>query len=263
MADSLDRMRIDLGLAEVVSLVRETNRYLEKTQPWTLGKNGEIAKLGTVMYWSAEVLRIASGLLYPVMPSQMMVLRKALGLSSSRPDFKSLNILGVTKAGTAIGEMINLFPRITTVQSVIEKKGADMTETMTTENKPIAAEQKQPVAAPPVAVPVGVVQIEYADFAKIQLKTASVVSAEKVENADKLLRLQIKIGEEVRQVVAGIALCYKPEELPGKTVVVVVNLKPAKIRGVESNGMLLAASAGGVLKLVTVDGEMPSGSVVK
>ena len=259
MADAVARMRIDIGLAEVATVVRETNRYLEKTQPWTLGKKGEKEQLGTVMYFSVEVLRIVSGLLYPVMPTQMIVLRKALGLSESQPDFSSLKTWGVIKPGAPIGQMINLFPRIApAAQDDKERKGSAMTEVPVLDKTQNVPEQKQPIAAP-----AGVAQIEYTDFTKVQLCTAVIESAEKVEGADKLLRLQIKIGDEARQIVAGIALHYKPEELPGKRIVVVANLKPAKIRGVESNGMLLAASSGGVMKLITVDGELPSGAVVK
>ena len=259
MADAIARMRIDIGLAEVAMVVRETNRYLEKTQPWTLGKKGEKEQLGTVMYFSVEVLRIVSGLLYPVMPTQMIVLRKTLGLSELQPDFSSLKTWGVIKPGAPIGQMINLFPRIVpAAQDDKERKDLVMTETSVVDKVQNTPEQKQPVAAS-----TGVAQIEYTDFAKVQLRTAVVVSAEKVEGADKLLRLQIKIGDEERQIVAGIALHYKPEELPGKQIVVVANLKPAKIRGVESNGMLLAASLGGVMKLVTVDGELLPGASVK
>jgi methionyl-tRNA synthetase len=97
----------------------------------------------------------------------------------------------------------------------------------------------------------------------VQFRTARVLEAEKVAGADKLLKLQIQVGEERRQIIAGIALHYTPEQIVGKTVVVVVNLKPAKIRGVESNGMLLAASVGDRLQVVTVEGEWPSGTVVK
>ena len=155
--------------------------------------------------------------------------------------------------------MINLFPRIApAAQDDKERKGSAMTEVPVLAKTQNVPEQKQPIAAP-----AGVAQIEYTDFTKVQLCTAVIESAEKVEGADKLLRLQIKIGDEARQIVAGIALHYKPEELPGKRIVVVANLKPAKIRGVESNGMLLAASSGGVMKLITVDGELPSGAVVK
>ena len=97
------------------------------------------------------------------------------------------------------------------------------------------------------------------DFFKTQLKTAKILEAEKIEGADKLLKLKIEVGSEIRPLVAGIALYYKPEELIGKTIVIVANLKPAKIRGVESCGMLLAAKNGNTLKLITTDGEMASG----
>jgi methionyl-tRNA synthetase len=129
---------------------------------------------------------------------------------------------------------------------------------------PVAAQEVAPAASPAVALtPTGVALVEYADFQKIQLRTAKILGAEKVTGADKLLKLQIELGGEQRQLVAGIAQHYEPEVLIGKTVVVVANLKPATIRGVESNGMLLAASAGKNLKLITVDGEFPSGAVVK
>ena len=104
-----------------------------------------------------------------------------------------------------------------------------------------------------------VVVISIDDFFKTQLKTAKILEAEKIEGADKLLKLKIEVGSEIRPLVAGIALYYKPEELIGKTIVIVANLKPAKIRGVESCGMLLAAKNGDTLKLITTDGEMPSG----
>jgi methionyl-tRNA synthetase len=100
------------------------------------------------------------------------------------------------------------------------------------------------------------------EVGKVQLKTAEVIAAEHVEDADKLLKLQIRLGDEERQIVSGIAQWYKPEELIGKTIVVIANLKPAEIRGVESNGMLLAAKAGNTLRLVTIDGELQSGASI-
>ena len=109
----------------------------------------------------------------------------------------------------------------------------------------------------------GIVSIEYADFIKVQLRTARILTAEKVPAADKLLRLTVDIGGATLQIVAGISQHYAPETLIGKTVVVVVNLKPAKIRGLESQGMLLAATSGGTMRIVTVDGDLPPGAVVK
>ncbi|MBA4389159.1 MAG: methionine--tRNA ligase [Verrucomicrobia bacterium] len=235
----IDNMRLDLGLAGVADTVREANRYFEKSQPWMLAKNGQTEKLNTVLYTALETLRIVSGLLYPVMPQKMTELRGCLGLGAGTPDFASLRQWGGLKPGMAIGKMVSLFPRIQ--ESAASKEQA----------KKVQAE------------PVGVVQIEYTDFEKVKLCTAKILEAAKVEGADKILKLQLEVGGEKRQIVAGIAQFYKPEDLPGKTIVIVSNLKPAMIRGVESNGMLLAAKSGGTMRLVTVDGELPSGAPIK
>ncbi|MFA5342801.1 MAG: methionine--tRNA ligase [Kiritimatiellia bacterium] len=246
MEECLDQMRLDLGLAAVAGAVREANRYLEKRQPWTLAKQADRGPLETVLYNAAETLRIVSGLLYPVMPAKMRELRQVLGLGTEEPALSMLKTWGRTAPGTPVGAMLSLFPRI-------QAGSADK------ETTPQPQAAKEPLAARPA----GVTLVEYADFARISLRAAVILEAAGVEGADKLLRLQVQCGEEKRQIVAGIALHYKPEELVGKTVVVVANLKPAKIRGVESQGMLLAASDANRLRLVTVDGAMPPGAVVK
>jgi methionyl-tRNA synthetase len=125
-----------------------------------------------------------------------------------------------------------------------------------------AAEAPPPAVVPPAPAD-GVTPVEYADFEKVKLRTARILVAERVQGADKLLRLEVEAGGERRQIVAGIAQHYAPESLVGRAIVIVANLKPARIRGIESNGMLLAASAAGVLRLVTVDGDLPSGAAVK
>ena len=254
MVDAVESMRIDQGLAALAGVVREVNRYFEKSQPWTLGKEGKYEELGTVLYYAAEVLRIISGMLYPVMPAKMSELRLALGLKEGDPDYNELSEWGVTVAGTKVALMQTLFPRIS-VKKDSSKGGKQQKSSK-------KASKEQPSKAKKDAVD-GVVQIEYTDFTKVELKTAKILEAEKIDGADKLLRLQVEVGDEKRQLVAGIALNYKPEELPGKMIVIVANLKPAKIRGVESNGMILAAGNGDLLRLVTIDGEMPSGTVVK
>ena len=245
MESTLQGMRLDLGLGAVVNVVREANRYLERKQPWTLAKQADKQPLNTVLYHVAETLRIVSGLLYPVMPGKMAELRVALGIQEQAPDINSLKEWGLLKPGTKLGFMQPLFPRIMPAE-----KKADVAV--------VVAPKK--VAKPE---PIGVALVEYVDFQKIQLRVATILEAEKVAGADKLLKLQIDVGGEKRQLVAGIAQHYDPASLPGKTVVVVVNLKPAVIRGVESNGMLLAASIGKELKLVTIDGVISSGAVVK
>lgn len=242
--DNVESMRIDLGLAALAGVVREANRYLEKRQPWTLGKEGKIEELGTVLYFAAESLRIISGMIYPVMPSKMAELRSALGLSEKEPGFADLTEWGKLQPGVPIQAIKGLFPRISSSDS---------------KKKPVS-EKKESESKPPAE---GVVYAEYADFKRLELRTARILQAEKVEGADKLLRLDIEVGDEKRQIVAGIAQHYDPEGLQGKTIVIVANLKPAKIRGLKSNGMLLAASVGKTLRLVTIDGEdAPSGAEV-
>jgi len=245
MEASIYGMRLDQGLGAVANVVRVVNRYLEKKQPWTLAKQADKQPLHTVLYHAAETLRIVSGLLFPVMPGKMAELRQALGIQEATPDIRTLKEWGLLKPGTRLGAMQVLFPRILSEEKKMEGVAAT----------PVKKEAK--------AEPVGVSLVEYADFQKIQLRTARILEAEKVAGADKLLKLQIEVGGEKRQLVAGIALHYDPATLPGKTVVVVANLKPAVIRGVESHGMLLAASVGKELKLVTVEGDLPSGAVVK
>ena len=242
MERAIDAMRLDQGLGAVAGVAREANRYLEKRRPWALAKEKKFDELNTVLYTAAETLRIVSGLLYPIMPDKMLELREVLGMGGGAPAIADLKRWGLLKPGSATGAMRILFPKLLP-----------------------DAGQAAPAAAAPrkadsPAVP-GV--IEYGDFSKIQLRTARVLAAEKVEGADKLLKLQIEVGPERRQIVAGIAQFYKPESLVGRTVVIVANLKPAVIRGVESNGMLLAATAGKELRLVMVDGEVASGAVIR
>jgi methionyl-tRNA synthetase len=257
----VEAMRLDLGLGELAAVIRECNRYLEKRQPWTLAKEGRTAELGTVLYHAAEALRIVSGMLTPVMPGKMSELRGCLGLGGGAPDYATLTRWGVLAPGTAVQKPAILFPRM---EDKPADEGGPAAEPGKVEPKSAVAPKTKPVAAAQAAEPAaGVAAIEYADFQKVQLRTAEILAAEPVPGADKLLKLQIRIGEETRQIVAGIAKAYAPADLPGKTVVVVANLKPAKIRGVESNGMLLAASAGDTLRLITVDGTLPSGASVK
>lgn len=255
MEQSLRAMKFDQGLNAVLGAVRAGNRYLEKTAPWTLAKRGETERLNTVLYCAADALRQVAVLLLPVMPGKMAELGEALGFE--REAFAEHRIAHLKESGNLLtGKTMRdtdgLFPRI-----LVEEPA-----------KESAKEVKQPKAAKaakkaPATVAEGVADlISIDDFFKTQLKTAKVVAAEKVEGADKLLKLQIELGGEVRQVVSGIATWYTPENMIGKTVVVVANLKPAKIRGVESNGMLLAAKVGKDLKLVTVDGDIASGAQV-
>lgn len=241
LVSSVNEMRLDRGIAAIFAVVRHVNKYFESSAPWKLAKDGNEKRLNTVLYCSIEALRIISGLLYPVMPQKCCEIRKSLGIGVEEGlDLSSLSEWGLLKSGTKISDPLSLFPRIDTKSPLTDDKVGQGVQVKSEEQ--------------------GVVSID--EFAKIKLKTAKIISAEKVDGADKLLKLQIEIGTERRQIVAGIAKYYKPEELIGRIIVVVSNLKPAKIRGIESNGMLLAAKAGGELKLVTVDAQIASGGDV-
>jgi methionyl-tRNA synthetase len=257
METTIANMRLDMGLTSVANVVRAANRYLEIKQPWTLAKQEDKRPLHTVLYTAAETLRIVSGLLYPVMPGKMKELRGMLAIQEATPDISSLKEWGRLKPGTRLGEMLSLFPRIMPAVAAVPESSVGGAKTGSASTPNPAKGGKS------VESPVGVALVEYADFQKIQLRTARILEAERVAGADKLLKLKIEVGHETRQLVAGIALHYDPAVLLGKSVVVVANLKPATIRGVESNGMLLAASIGKELKLITIDGDIPSGAVVK
>jgi methionyl-tRNA synthetase len=244
---SVRNMSLDQGIAEVMTLVRGANRYLELKQPWTQAKQKDRAPLHTTLYTAAEALRVAAGLLYPVMPERMGALRSAYGLTKGEPEFGRLREWGVVRPGSRVARAESLFPKIAT-------------EASTREAVPAKTPEEQP-AAPAAGGSTGL--IRYEDFSKVALRTGRVMAAERVAGTDKLLRLEVMIGSERRQVVAGLAAHYTPDQLLGKTVVVVTNLQPATIRGLESQGMLLAASKGESLRLVTVDGELSSGAIVR
>ncbi len=246
MKESIVSIKIDKGIEQVMASVRLVNKYFEKSAPWKLLAEDR-EKFATVLYAGAESLRIISGLLFPVMPEKMRELRRSIGLSeedASRIDVSSLGKWGVLKPGSRVEDCAALFKRI----EAPEKARTALPASSKTEAPPQALNED------------GLISID--DFFKAKLKTALVLEAERVQGSDKLLRLQVKIGETVRQIVAGIAQHYSPEQMLGKNIVVVSNLKPAKIRGIESNGMLLAAKAGKTLKLIAVDGEISSGADV-
>lgn len=255
MEEAIIGMKLEHGIAQIMNVVRAGNRYLEKTAPWTLAKNGDEGRLSSVLYYTAEILRNVSVMLYPVMPQKMVELRRVLGIPDEELDNCRISDLSNDKnvlSGLQMTDIDALFLRIKTEEEAppVEKPAA----------KPAADKSAKPAEVKAEVLPEGIITID--EFFKTQLRTAKVLKAERIEGADKLLKLQIEIGSEVRQLVAGVAQYYTPEEITGKTIVVVANLKPAKIRGVESQGMLLAAKDGKDLKLITVDGPFVSGASV-
>ena len=247
MPGNIRAMTLDQGIAATMNAVRAGNRYIEQRAPWTLAKQGETALLNTVLFTCAEELRRIAILLEPVMPEKMAELLSLLGYAPGEAgDIGSAATgNGVTAAGRQVGETSGLFPRIVVeaAEGKPERDGASV--------------KSKPAPVVPEAE-----LISITDFSRVQLRTARILTAERVEGADKLLRLQLDVGGERREIVAGIAKFYSPDELPGKTIILVANLQPAKIRGIESRGMLLAAKQGGELKLLTVDGEIASGAAI-
>lgn len=255
MESSIDTMRLNGGISAVMTAVRKVNQYFEIKQPWTQAKEGKTEEVGITLALAAESLRVCAALLYPVMPEKMSALREAFGLG--KPALSQLRNFGLIQAGTPIKNPGILFPRIEV--EAVEAPVAAPQPKKEKRAESVAAEPISAVEAPKVE---GV--ITYDEVMNVKLRTARVLSAEKVPGADKLLKLQIEVGAEQRQLIAGIALHYTPEQVVGKTIVIVANLKPAKIRGIESQGMLLCASEGECLRLITTDGSLSSsGAVVK
>ena len=232
-------------LQKIWELVDTTNQYIDKTGPWNLAKTDEgKERLKTVMYNSAESLRILGVLLSPFMPESMNSLMKQLGIedSAEEQDMKSINEWGGLKPGGQTQKAKQLFPRIEDKQA--EKILAELAEPK--------AEKKETEN-----------QITIDEFMKVDLRTGKILEAEKVKKSKKLIQLKIDIGNETRQVLAGIAESYEPENLIGRTVIIVANLKPAKLMGIESQGMVLAASNDGKILLAGFDEEPAQGIQVK
>lgn len=242
-------------LESIWSLLQTCDQFIERSAPWTLAKKPENKPaLQAVLYRAAETLRIASYALAPFMPVTAEEIQRQLGL---QPDF-SPGLLstktqwGRLQPGTKIAKGKPLFPRIDTAG---KQGGLSVTQDPTSQTAPAPAQ-----AAP---APAGADQISIEDFHKIQLKTAVVLAAERVPKSEKLIKLQVDLGAEQRQIVAGIGKTYEPEALIGRKIVIVANLKPAKLMGVESQGMVLAAGDKDVGGLVTVLEEVPPGTKVK
>jgi methionyl-tRNA synthetase len=240
-------------------VVGSVNKYLVEQEPWVVAeKEGEEnkARLATILYTSAEALRVAAALAHPVLPESTARIWQQLGLGEiSRLNLAELK-WGQLPLGGKLGRVEPVFPRADKTaiermqQMEQDRTGQQPSATLaageavpakTAAAAPAAAETKPP-AAPTTGAADGKITIE--DFMKVELRVGQVKAAEKVKGADRLLRLEVDIGTEVRQVVAGIALAYEPATLIGRKVVLVANLQPRKLRGLESNGMIVAASVG-------------------
>lgn len=260
-SDAMDHMELNQAIKDVWNLIGRANKYIDETAPWILAKDpAQVERLQAVMYNLAEALRIIAILIAPFVPVTAPKIYEQLGLGNPESFFMADAIWGKLATGTKVQKGEPLFPRI----EVTEAGETVIAATKKTAAKAIKAEAPKDEAkkeAKPAAAAAGEITIN--DFAKIDLRVATIVAAERVPKTDKLIKLQVKIGDEERTIVSGIAQHYEPENLIGKNVIVIANLKPAKLRGIESRGMVLAASDGeGNLVLADAPG-IASGSKVK
>jgi methionyl-tRNA synthetase len=252
-------------------LVAAADKYIVENHPWALGDKQDDesrSQLATTLYTSAEVLRIVTALTHPIIPDATAKIWAQLGLGDIRQFMLADLKWGQLHLGTKLGEIQPVFPRadknaIERMQQM-EEKGREASAVVVADEKEKATTVAVPEAAPKPAATAAEGKITIDDFAKVELRVGQVKVAEKVKGADKLLRLEVDLGTEVRQVVAGIAEAYAPETLIGRKVVIVANLAPRKLRGLESNGMILAASPeGGKPILASFLEDVPVGTRLK
>ena len=251
----MDNMKLSDSIKLVWSFISRTNKYIDETTPWVLGKDeARKAELNRVLYDLVESLRAISVMIEPFIPTTARRIWAQLNLPQNFDEIRISDIegWGKTPVGIQINKPEQLFPRIE-----IEEEKPEAKKEIKENKKAKKEEQKAPEKAKENED--GMIGIE--DFSKIDLRVVEILAAEPVPKTDKLMKIQVSLGDEERTVVSGIAKHYKPEDLIGKHVVLVANLKPAKLRGVMSHGMLLAASKGDELQIVETT--MPVGSKVK
>ncbi len=266
----LDKLQFSTALTEIWKVISRANKYIDETMPWVLAKDeSNTARLSQVMYNLAETLRVVSILILPFMPETPEKIWSQLGIEDKGiVAWEKAKEWGLYPSRASVKKGDIIFPRIDVKKELeeIEKisqanKQEEKAEKIEKDSKKEA--KKQPtsdVAGTDDETNANLITID--DFSKVELRVAKVIEAEKVEKADKLLKMKLQVGEETRQVVSGIAKYYTPEEMVGKTLILVANLKPAKLRGIESQGMILAASNEDGLSLVTIDKDMESGARV-
>ncbi len=255
------RYEFHRALEVIWGLVAQVNKYLVEAQPWALAEVEEKRdELSAILYTAAEALRIVVALAHPVLPGATSKLWRQLGQTSTLGNLRLDELVwGELQPGTPVGPAEAVFPRV--------EKDAALDRIEAIEQQILAEGAGQPVTAvaETASKEKSKKMITIEDFAKVEMRVGEIKSAERVPNADKLLKVMVDIGDEVRQVVAGIAEVYAPEALIGRKVIVVTNLQPRKLRGVESNGMIIAATVGpeGKPVLATFTEPVPNGSRLK
>ena len=267
----MNKLELNRAIERIWSLISETNLFIDKTKPWQLDKDSKsedasvskeaASKLDRSLYFQLESIRIIAQIISPFIPESSKKILMAFPADLRQPSNGEVK-WGLLKAGSTITKIENLFPRTDNLKNNNIKESN--TKKMDTEKKD-TEKNTQPEIVPSSPAPISPTLISYDDFAKVSLKVGKILAAEKIEKSEKLLKLQVDLGEETpRQIVAGIAKRYSAEDLVGRKVVVVSNLKPAKLMGNESNGMLLAGSDDlGNLELVEPAGILAVGAIVK
>ncbi len=247
---AIDALDAPTALEEIFRLFSAANKYIDDTTPWILNKNGDKARLATVMYMLSEAIRIGTVMLQPFLIDTPKKVFEAYSLTEDVTTFESAKTFGLLKSGVKVAKLGGLFPRL------------DVNEELKTAEEFNAKQEKKEEKAIEEAPKKAIINFD--DFMKVELKTGKILECVKVEKSKKLLKSTVQIGTETRTIVSGIAEHYTPEEMVGKTVVVVTNLAPAKLCGVVSEGMLLCAdSADGRVVLVSPEKAVESGMVVR
>ena len=248
--DYIEKTQLNNALAEIFKVVSRANKYIDETTPWVLAKDeSNKTRLATVLYNLLDTIRIISTLLSAFMPTTMPSIWEQIGASKEDVSYENAAKFGVLPLDVTVKKGEVLFPRIDVDKEIEEL------------NALIAKNQPKETAKPQFE---GLAQIGIDDFAKVELRAAKILACEPVKKSKKLLKLTLDDGEGERTVASGISQYYKPDELVGKTIVLVANLKPAKLCGVESNGMILAADCGeDDVKVLFLDDSIPAGSRIR
>ena len=276
VARQFDNLHFDRALENVMESVRKANKYIAETKPWELAKDPAASdRLDTVLNTLLEALRCASILLDPVIPAKAHEMRKQLGVRNAPFELANAAQWGLIPSGTRTAPGEPLFPRIDleALENEISGKAAAEAEAAEVAAPDPGSDTTVTSSSPALFVdeidtaPAELehkAEITINDFARVELRVVTVVAAEQHPNADKLLVLTVSLGSEQRTVVSGIKAHYQPEALVGKRLVLVTNLQPVKLRGIESQGMILAAEdEAGILSLITLDRDLPDGSEVR
>jgi methionyl-tRNA synthetase len=252
----MEKLEVSAALSAIFQLIGHANKYIDEAAPWSLNKQGNLERLDTVLYTMVEVIRVSAVLLSPYLVESPARIFTQLGLEPETVvnNLETGSKWGLYPTGTKVKKGDPLFPRI---------DWEEVEEATEVKKEMPAKKPVLPATTKKVESTDNQGQITIDEFGKIDLRVAKVLAAERIEGADKLLQLQVRLGEEKRQIVAGIARYYQPDELVGKEIVIVANLKPVKLRGVLSQGMVLAAGDGDKLALVMPEKTVGDGAEVR